>query len=451
MNNLSRRTTLSGCIGLSLSPLFSQPLSAAVENWSATVTKIMSSVVRITPLDNDGVPDDDRGHGSGFIAHEGGWILTNGHVVVNRTSVQVEFADGRTAIAQVVASDMIVDLAVLRLSSQVNVPKPLKLNLDRTTSIGMPVIAIGSPLDYAFSVTAGVISGLDRAFTDTQAIFVVQHDAALNPGNSGGPLVDMSGQVVGINVATPNETQYDIGIAFAIDPTIADRFLKSVISTGHYSRSTLGARVRPIDKSLQKLLGRSERGGLLVEKVEPDSAAARAMMQVGDIIVALNGSQLPRLLPLSRTLWMNPPGAILKLGVERPIELTTLELKTEIARESGSRPETHIRKQRAESDVADLGVELGNKDRHDGVSVVSVDSVTNGGRAQIAGLQAGDIVLQINRAPLRDAMAAEALLRDRSQRQFLLLIARDGAEQQYISLDRGDDDVVRTSTFGVYI
>jgi S1-C subfamily serine protease len=257
-----------------------------------------------------------EGQGSGFVFTPDGLVLTNSHVVHGAKSVSVELEGGRRAAATMIGDDPATDLAVLRIEGS-RLPYA-EFGNSRTIRVGQLVIAIGNPLGFQSTVTAGVVSALGRSFrTDSGRLIddVIQTDAALNPGNSGGPLVDSGGRVVGVNTAVIARAQ---GICLAVGINTAEWVAGRLIRTGRIRRAYIGLAGQNValDPAAARALGMPG-GGVLVLSVEPGSPASRAGVEEGDVVVALDGEPVGGIDGLHKLLTEERIEAPAVLGVLR--------------------------------------------------------------------------------------------------------------------------------------
>ena len=300
---------------------------------TAAVEKVAAAVVHIEvrgPAPKEGGPADSTapsgGSGSGFFISPDGYLLTNSHVVHGAREWMVFLSDGRRLMADLVGDDPSTDLAVLRVS----VDGAPYVTLADSTKVrpGQIAIAIGSPMGFQQTVTAGIVSGLGRSLRAASGRLIdsiIQTDAALNPGNSGGPLVNSQGEVIGVNTAIIRPAQ---GICFAIASDTARWIAGFLIKDGRVSRSVIGVAGQTVPL-LRKLVRHYRIGhdtGVLVAGAEPDSPAARIGLQPGDIIIALDDLPTPRVDAMHKLLTADRIGAKTKLTVIRGVERLELAI-----------------------------------------------------------------------------------------------------------------------------
>ena len=322
-------------------PTSSQPLSSPaaspvdaelLDAYSRTVSGVVERVapavvsVEVHHRRRSTSPRESQGAGSGFVFTPDGFILTNSHVAHGATRTDVAFADGRRLRAELVGDDPDTDLAVLRVdaSSQVTAP----LGDSAALRVGQIVIAIGNPLGFQSTVTAGVVSALGRSFRSVSGRLidnVIQTDAALNPGNSGGPLLDSRGTVVGVNTAVILPAQ---GICFAVAVNTVKLVVGQLIAFGHVRRARIGVGGQNV--SLPRLAVRAHRliqpSGVLITTIEPGSPAAHAGLRSGDIIVAFDGQPVHGIDDLHRLLTGDRIGTATTVAAVRKAERLELPI-----------------------------------------------------------------------------------------------------------------------------
>jgi serine protease Do len=378
----------------------------------------------------DGSPSvPQEGLGSGVVVTADGLVLTNNHVVENSSSLFVTLADGRTLDAEVVGTDPKSDLAVIRLLGKPRDLHPLDLGDSSRIRLGDVVLAVGNPFGVGQTVTMGIVSAKGRAnlgIADFEDF--IQTDAAINPGNSGGPLVSASGQVIGINTAILSRTGSSIGIGFAIPSTMAREIMRALVEDGRVVRGWLGVAIQDVDRDLAKGLGLSQDQGVLVSDVSPNSPAARARLERGDLITAIDGTAVTSTGQLRNAIARAGAGARMRLRVARAarsfdVPVTLGELPTEPDEQEVVPPrEPHL-----------LGLEVAPLDeasrRRFGVPGaergVLVTGVARGSSAARAGIQAGDVILQVNRQAVTSPQEFVRQMQ-KSGDAIALLVSRQG-------------------------
>jgi serine protease Do len=315
-----------------------EPVAQVASQVGPSVVQINVDVTRNTPFD----PQSKEGVGSGVIYREDGYIVTNNHVVEGASELNVAFADGTTAPAEIVGRDPRTELAVIRVDRD-GLPAAT-FNEDEDLVVGQLAVAIGSPSGFESTVTAGVISGIGREFPieftggDTTAATaltdLIQTDAAISPGNSGGALVDRAGEVIGVNVAylPPAETGA-VNIGFAIPSDTAVSVADQLIETGEVQSAYLGVGTADLSPEVAERFGLPVESGVLVESVEPNTSAEAAGIRLGDIIVGLGDARIESTGDLLGALRDYRPGDPVEVTVVRDGEERTLEATL------GERPE----------------------------------------------------------------------------------------------------------------
>jgi len=277
-------------------------------------------------------PQPQEGSGSGFIVSADGYILTNNHVVADADRVNVTLNDKRVFKAKVVGRDPTTDVAVIKIDGS-NFPT-VTLGDDNAARVGEWVLAIGNPLGFDFTVTAGIISakgrsgGLAQLYRTQLAIVdYIQTDAAINPGNSGGPLVNLRGEVIGINSAIASTTGYYSGYGFAIPVTLARTVMQELIAEGHVRRAVIGVTITEVRPEDAESAGLREIRGALVGGFSDDSPAKRAGIEPGDVITKIDGRPIDRVATLQRIIRERKPGEVVELEVMRYGETKTFRVR----------------------------------------------------------------------------------------------------------------------------
>lgn len=376
--------------------------------------------------------------GSGFIIDASGYILTNAHVVANADEITVKLTDKRTFKARVIGSDGRTDVALLKIDAT-NLPKVDIGSVDKL-KVGEWVLAIGSPFGLESTVTAGIVSAKGRNLPDENFVPFIQTDAAVNPGNSGGPLFNLAGEVVGINSQIFSRSGGYMGLSFAIPIDVAMKVADELKATGKVRRARLGVMIQEVNEELAKSFGLAKATGALLNQVEKDGPADKAGFKAGDIVTHFNGQEITNSGDLPRLVSAQQPGTQAKVTVWRnkaKKELTVVLGEMEQADPASAKRE-YRGKQRGEDNsrfgltVEQIGArQLKQLGIRFGVGVVNAT-----GPAAAAGLVRGDVIVGIggddleNLAQLNKALSAlqvgETLplrvLRS-GQSQFLILKA----------------------------
>jgi len=383
-----------------------------------------------------GLPAPDRmppsrGQGSGFIVSSDGLILTNAHVVADAAEVTVKLTDRREFKATVVGSDPQTDVAVLRIDAQ-DLPT-VRLGDSSQVRVGEWVVAIGSPFGFENTVTSGIVSAKSRALPDGTYVPFIQTDVAVNPGNSGGPLFNLKGEVIGINSQIYSSTGGYQGLSFAIPVDMVVKIKDQLVAHGKVSRGRIGVTIQEVSQPLAQSFGLEKAGGALVSSVEPGSPAEKAGIREGDVILSINGKDIARSIDLSARVAQLKPGTKAELGIWRegkPRELTV------------SLGEAKPAVKTASAGGADSGGKLGlavrplDKDEQRQLQVdngLLVEEVS--GPAARAGLQPGDVVLAVNGKPVNSVDALRHLT-EKTGKHVALLVKRDDA-RLFVPLEIG--------------
>ncbi len=372
-----------------------------------------------------------KGLGSGFIVSSDGLILTNAHVVDNATEVTVKLTDRREFKAKVLGSDPQTDIAVIRIDAK-DLPT-VRLGDPSKIRVGEPVLAIGSPYGFENTVTAGIVSAKSRSLPDDTYVPFIQTDVAVNPGNSGGPLFNQRGEVIGINSQIYSQTGGYQGLSFAIPINVAKKVEQQLVEHGKVTRGRLGISVQEVNQALAQSFNLPKPAGALVNAVEPDSPAAKAGVKPGDVIVQLGDDVIDHSGDLPEHVADLEPGTETRLKVIRKGEPMALTVKigavkeTSVAQgknggEAGGRLGLAVRPL-TPAEKRDSGIDGG----------LVVEDVT--GPAARVGIQPGDVILSLNGTPIASAEQLRALV-SKSGKQVALLVQRDDA-RIFIPLDLG--------------
>ncbi|MDP2016889.1 MAG: DegQ family serine endoprotease [Hydrogenophaga sp.] len=374
-----------------------------------------------------------RGVGSGFILSADGLIMTNAHVVEGADELLVTLPDNREFKAKVVGADKRTDVAVVKIEA--TGLAPVKIGDVNRLRVGEWVMAIGSPFGLENTVTAGIVSAKQRDTGDFLPF--IQTDVAINPGNSGGPLINMRGEVIGINSQIYSRSGGFQGISFAIPIDEAVRVSDQLKSTGRVTRGRIGVQIDQVSKEVAESLGLGVSKGALVRGVEPDSPAAKAGVEPGDIILKFDGKTIEKSVDLPRFVGNTKPGnksamTVLRRGAQKELSITVAELEPEKAEVKAAVPEPT--KPQASNAVQSLGLglaELTAAEKKElnlkgGVRIASAE-----GPAARAGLREGDVIVAIANTDTANLKDMEAALSKIDKSRPVNVLFRRGEWAQY--------------------
>ncbi|MEX3527286.1 MAG: DegQ family serine endoprotease [Burkholderia sp.] len=361
--------------------------------------------------------------GSGFIVSPDGYILTNAHVIDGANVVTVKLTDKREYRAKVIGADKQSDVAVLKIDAS-GLPT-VKIGDPQQSKVGQWVVAIGSPYGFDNTVTSGIISAKSRALPDENYTPFIQTDVPVNPGNSGGPLFNLQGEVIGINSMIYSQTGGFQGLSFAIPINEAIKVKDELVKTGHVSRGRLGVAVQGLDQTLASSFGRQKPDGALVSSVDPKGPAAKAGLQPGDVILSVNGTPVQDSTMLPGQIASLKPGTKADLQIWRDkarkdvtVTLTSLADNQQIA--GNDEPAEQGR----------LGVAVRQRSPQERAG----SSLTHGlvvqqatGPAANAGIQPGDVILAVNGRPVTSPEQLRDAVKNAGN-SLALLIQRDDAQ-----------------------
>ena len=377
-----------------------------------------------------GIPQPDRepgergGHGvgSGFIVSADGVILTNAHVVDGASELTVRLADQREFKGKVLGADRLTDVAVVKIDARqlptVKTGDPSKLK------VGEWVAAIGSPFGLDNSVTAGIVSAKSRALPQETLVPFIQTDVAVNPGNSGGPLFNMAGEVIGINSQIFSTSGGYMGLSFAIPIDLALKVRDDLVAHGKVTRGRIGVGIQPVDAALAESFGVEPVRGALVSKVEPNSPAAKAGLKEGDVILEFSGRPIAKAQDLPSAVAQTTPGTKATLKIWRDRSEKTIDITIdERPNERVAQNDDEAVKSQGKLGVAvrPLSTEEARALQSDGGLLVQQAS----GPAAKAGVRSGDVIVSANGQPTRTVAELKASV-DRAKGRIALLVERQG-------------------------
>ena len=380
--------------------------------------------------------------GSGFIISSDGYVLTNNHVVAGADKVTVRLQDRRTLTAKVVGTDPTYDIALLKLDSGSNLPA-VSIGDSRSLKAGQWVLAIGSPFGFDYTVTQGIVSAVGRSLGERDQAYTsfIQTDVPINRGNSGGPLFNLQGQVVGINSQILSNTGAYAGVSFAIPIDVAMNAVQQLKSKGYVSRGMLGVTVQAVTDDIAKAFKLDSGVGAAVVDITPGSGAAKAGLRAGDIILDYDGRVVHQSADLPPLVGMSKPGSTVPLKILRDGKPQTVQVTV------GESP----RDPRGVSNplAADAAAKSGSSAL--GFSVAAIDAETRkqmslppgqgvvisdvtGSVAGEADLQAGDVVLMVNQQRIASVAEFQTATRDVKAGSTVLLLIRRGDQSRFVGL-----------------
>ena len=373
-----------------------------------------------------------RGVGSGFIISADGYVLTNAHVVDGADEVYVKLTDKREFKAKIIGVDKRTDVALVKIDGA-NLPR-LTLGDSDKIKVGEWVIAIGSPFDLDNTVTAGIVSAKARDTGDYLPL--IQTDVAVNPGNSGGPLINMRGEVIGINSQIYSRSGGYMGISFAVPIDEAMRVADQLKASGRVTRGRLGVQIGEVNRDVAESLGLPKTQGALVARVEAGSPAEKAGLEAGDIILKFNGVAIDKASDLPRLVGSTKPGTrstltLWRKGATRDVSLVVTELEAEKLAKKDDKKSKHEQVANALGlSVSDL-TDAQKKELAPATGVI-VDSAE--GAAARAGLRAGDIILRLNNTDIKDSQQFNGLVAKLDRKKMAALLVRRGDTSQFVSI-----------------
>lgn len=364
-------------------------------------------------------PRQFRGEGSGVIINaDKGYVVTNNHVIDSADKITVKLEDGREFKAKLVGADPMSDVALIQLENPKNLTE-IKIADSDKLRVGDFTVAIGNPFGLGQTVTSGIVSALGRSTGNTDEGYesYIQTDAAVNRGNSGGPLINLNGELIGINTAIISPSGGNAGIAFAIPSNMANNLVQQIIEFGEVKRGLLGIKGGELNADLAKAFDVEAQQGAFISEVMADSAAAKAGLKAGDVITALNGQKIRSFAELR--------AKVATTGAGKEIELTYLrdgkENNVKVTLQSDDQSKTS-----AKSLLPSLnGAEFANYDAK-GVKGVEITNVEKGSIAESKGFKKGDVIVGVNRKAVENLGALRKIL-DSKPSAIALNVLRDGS------------------------
>jgi serine protease Do len=371
-----------------------------------------------------------RGDGSGFIVSSDGYILTNEHVVEGASQVTVRLVDQREFPAKVVGADERTDIAVLKIAATglptVRFGDPSKLQP------GQWVLAIGSPFGFENSATAGIVSAIGRSLPTENYVPFIQTDVAVNPGNSGGPLFNMQGEVVGINSQIFSRTGGFMGVSFAIPIDVAESVERQIIEVGHVVRGKIGVTIQEVTADLADSFGLGRPRGALVSSVESKGPAALAGIRPGDVVLAVDGHPIGRFGDLSTRISAMRPGSEATLTIWRDRRDQTVRVRVEELKEAQTaQAESAAGPTPARAKPNELGLTirpLAPQEKAEARTSGSLLVEGVSGAAAIAGVEPGDIILGVDGRRITTLGELESAAKAARKKSIALLIQRESAQ-----------------------
>ena len=409
---------------------------------------VLPAVVNITTYQT-ATTGDKRGQwvrsfGSGFIISPDGTIVTNRHVIEGGEAIAVTFADGTHALATVIGAAAVVDLALLKVSLPRKLPA-LTFGDSEKMRIGDPVFTIGNALDLGVSVSEGIVSALDRDIRSSPYDAYIQTDAALNHGNSGGPLVDASGKVVGVDTALVSPTTGYAGLGFAIPSNEASFIIGRLLKYGTVQAGWIGLQLQDVTADLADGFGlRRPKGGIVVA-VAPGSPAAKAALEVGDIVTSVGGEPSANARQVMTAIARAQVGqqtalSVFRDGAEHRIEVTVAELPGDLTPYKPTETSAGLA---AIADQSDFGIKLtdvtAEANAHYGMDVKAgalVAAVAPGSAGGAAGLVPGDVILRVENMPIANPadFTKSVQAARRLDRYFVPMLVQKKDERQWIAV-----------------
>ena len=385
-------------------------------------------------------PMEGRSLGSGFIIDAAGLVVTNRQVVGNADEIEVVLEDGRVFPATVRGSDQRTDLALLEIEADEPLPYVSFGDSDQAR-VGDWVIAIGNPFGLGGTTTSGIVSARGRDINSGPYVDYIQIDASINRGNSGGPLFNNAGEVIGVNTAIFSPNGGSVGIGFAIPASLARNVISQLRDSGQVARAWLGVEIQAVGPDIAQSLGLDEPRGALVSRINPDSPAARSDLRTGDVILSVDDEPVKRMRHLPRLVAKTPAGQPVSFNVWRSGKELTITATLESLR--GSR---QALSQQEREPSRKLGLKLSMLDETNRQRLgksrngVLIQDVAPQSPAARKGLRPGDVILKVGEKPVgtpEDVLNQVDLTRANQQNKAILLLVERNGDQRYVAIKMG--------------
>jgi serine protease Do len=374
-----------------------------------------------------------RSLGSEVIIESDGFILTNNHVVDNAEKITVKLSNDREFAAEVVGRDPKTDITLLKINTQAPLPVARLGDSDRL-EVGEWVAAIGNPFGLDNTVTEGIVCAKGRHIGDGPYEDFIQTDASINPGNSGGPLINMSGEIVGINTAIFSQTGGNIGIGFAIPINLVKEILPQLKSKGKVTRGWLGVAIQKVTPDIAESMGLDKPKGALVSQIVEGSPADRAGVKVGDLIVEYNGKEIRDANELPILVARTTPQEQVRVKVLRDKKETSFTVTIRELKEQEIVASANEKKESLGLTVQGVAPQLAESLGLDRPRGVVVTSVKPGSAGDEAGLQRSDVILEIDRKPIKGLSDYRRAIADVKQGKAILFLIRRGENTIFLAL-----------------
>lgn len=401
----------------------------------------LNEFFRGMPRGENGRPGRQRGtprrrrqaQGSGFVISADGYVVTNNHVIAGAEKIMVSFDQKDKLPAKLIGTDPRTDLALLKIES--NKTFPFVRFAEKTSREGDWVVAVGNPFGLGGTVTAGIVSALQRDIRSGPYDFI-QIDAAVNRGNSGGPTFNLQGEVIGVNTAIYSPSGGNVGIAFAVPAKIASEVINELKQSGTVKRGWLGVKIQSVTKDMAEGLGLASAFGALVSEVTKNSPAEKGGLRAGDAITAVNGRRIEDSRDLARKVADYAPGTKVAVSVRRGDRDQTLDVLLGTFPNSGrvaKAPAAAAPEAAKATALAELGLRLRRASNGDGVAIDSVDENTD---AAEKGLRKGDVIVEVNSQKVNRPADIDKHVKSAKKRgrKAVLMVVKRGEQRRFIAV-----------------